>query len=423
MNNQQGNRFFFNVDWITILIYMALCTIGFINIYASSVFSSPDPTVFNFTTNYGKQLIYIIAGLVLGFSILLLDAKFFSVFSPIVYGITVLMLIAVLVIGKKIAGNQAWIPLPGGFRLQPSEFAKFGTALLLSRYISSFSPKFRDFKSISFAALIIGMPLILIMLQPDAGSALVFLSFMFPMYREGLSGYFLLIFLGMIVLFIADFLVPLQILIPIILAIGGFFIYLNKRKQKVVFSAIIVTIVAIAYLFLVRFAYEKVLKPHQRTRIELILGLKMDNKGVGYNVIQSKIAIGSGQLTGRGFLEGTQTRYQYVPAQSTDFIFSTIGEEWGFVGSFVVIGLYLFLLLRLINLAERQRSTFSRVYGYCVACILFFHIFINIGMAIGIVPVIGIPLPFISYGGSSLWSFTVLLFIFLKLDSNRMGFI
>ncbi|TDQ07468.1 rod shape-determining protein RodA [Pedobacter metabolipauper] len=422
MSNQQSNRFFFNVDWITILIYVALCTIGFVNIYAS-IPTQSDSSVFNFSSNYGKQLIYILAGLVLGFSILLLEAKFFSVFSPIVYGITVLLLIMVLIVGRKVAGNQAWISIGGGFRLQPAEFAKFGTALLLSRYISSFSPKFRDFKSILFAALIIGTPLFFIMMQPDAGSALVFLSFMFPMYREGLSGYFLLIFLGMIVLFVADFLVPMAVLIPIILAIGGFFIYQNRRKQKVMFSAILVTFVAIAYLFLVKVAYEKVLKPHQRTRIELILGLKMDPRGVGYNVIQSKIAIGSGQLTGRGFLQGTQTKYGYVPAQSTDFIFSTVGEEWGFVGCFVVIGLYLFLLLRLINLAERQRSTFSRVYGYCVACILFFHVFINIGMAIGIVPVIGIPLPFISYGGSSLWSFTVLLFIFLKLDSNRMGFI
>lgn len=424
MSNQQSNRFFFNVDWITILIYIALCTVGYVNIYASvPTHNSADASVFNFGSNYGKQLIYIIAGLVLGFSILLLDAKFFSVFSPIVYGVTVLLLIIVLIVGRNVGGNQAWISLGGGFRLQPSEFAKFGTALLLSRYIGSFSPKFRDLKSIAFAGLIMGIPLILIMLQPDAGSALVFLAFMFPMYREGLSGYFLLIFLGMIVLFVADFLVPLQILIPIILIIGGFFVYQNKRKQKVMFSAIIVTIVAIAYLFVVRLAYEKVLKPHQRTRIELILGLKIDPKGVGYNVIQSKIAIGSGQLTGRGFLQGTQTKYGYVPAQSTDFIFSTIGEEWGFAGCFVVIGLYLFLLLRLINLAERQRSTFSRVYGYCVASILFFHVFINIGMAIGIVPVIGIPLPFISYGGSSLWSFTILLFIFLKLDSNRMGFI
>jgi len=422
MNTYQSNRFFFKVDWITILVYVLLCTVGFVNIYASIPITKQDASVFNFTTNYGKQLMFIISGLILGFSILLLDAKFFSIFSPVVYGIIVLLLITVLLIGRNVGGNQAWIAL-GGFRLQPSELAKFGTALLLARYISTFNPKFRDIKSILFAALIIGIPLILILLQPDAGSALVFLSFMFPLYREGLSGYFLLIFLGMIVLFIADFLVPLQILIPILLVIGGFFIFNNRRKQKIMFSAIIVTIVAISYLFLVKFAYEKVLKQHQRTRIEIILGLKTDPKGVGYNVIQSKIAIGSGQLTGRGFLQGTQTKYGYVPEQSTDFIFSTIGEEWGFTGCFVVVGLFIFLLLRLINMAERQRSSFSRVYGYCVACILFFHVFINIGMAIGIVPVIGIPLPFISYGGSSLWSFTVLLFIFLKLDSNRMGFI
>ena len=421
MSTQQGGRFFFNVDWITILIYVALCTIGFVNIYAS-IYNPDTSTLFNFGSNYGKQLIFILTALVLGFSILLLDAKFFSVFSPIVYGVTMLLLMAVLVVGRKVAGNQAWIPL-GSFRLQPSELAKFGTALLIARYVGNFNPKFRDIKSIFFAGLIVCFPLLLIMLQPDTGSALVFLAFMFPLYREGLSGYFLLVFLGMIVLFIADFLVPISILIPIIVVVGGFFAYQNKRKQKMMFSMIIATIIAIAYLFVVKLAYEKVLEPHQRTRIEIILGLKTDPKGAGYNVIQSKIAIGSGQITGRGFLEGTQTKYGYVPEQSTDFIFSTIGEEWGFVGCTVVIALYIFMLLRVINLAERQRSTFSRVYGYCVASIIFFHVFINIGMTIGIIPVIGIPLPFISYGGSSLWSFTVLLFIFLKLDSNRMGFI
>ncbi|SDM06036.1 rod shape-determining protein RodA [Pedobacter antarcticus] len=421
MSTQQGGRFFFNVDWITILIYIALCAVGFVNIYAS-IYNPDNSTLFNFSSNYGKQLIFIITALIVGFSILLMDAKFFSVFSPIVYGITMLLLVAVLLVGRKVAGNQAWIPL-GSFRLQPSELAKFGTALLLARYVSSFNPKFRDFKSIMFAALIVLFPLMLIMLQPDTGSALVFLSFMFPLYREGLSGYFLLIFLGMIVLFIADFLLPITLIIPVILVIGGIFVYQNRRKQKVMFSIILTTIIAIAYLFLVRVAYEKVLEPHQRTRIEIMLGQKTDPKGAGYNVIQSKIAIGSGQITGRGFLEGTQTKYGYVPEQSTDFIFSTIGEEWGFVGCTIVVALYLFLLLRLINLAERQRSTFSRVYGYCVASIIFFHFFINIGMTIGIIPVIGIPLPFISYGGSSLWSFTVLLFIFLKLDSNRMGFI
>lgn len=421
INQQNSNRFFFNVDWITILIYVALCTIGFANIFAS-VYNPDESTAFNFATNYGKQLIFIITGLVLGLSILLLDAKFFSIFSPIIYGITILLLLAVLVIGRNVGGNQAWIPI-GSFRLQPSELAKFGTALLMARYISSFNPKLTTLKPVLVAAAIIILPMCLIMLQPDAGSMLVFLSFMFPLYREGLPGYLLIIFWGMVVLFILNLYLTPWLLISIIIALGGLFIYFNRKKQRRMITIGIITLSAIGYLFIAKLMFENVLQPHQRTRIELILGLKTDPRGAGYNVNQSKIAIGSGQLTGRGFLEGTQTKYGYVPEQSTDFIFSTIGEEWGFAGCFVVIALYMFLLLRIINLAERQRSTFSRVYGYCVACIIFFHVFINIGMTIGIVPVIGIPLPFISYGGSSLWSFTVLLFIFLKLDSNRMGFI
>lgn len=421
MSNQQSSRFFFNVDWVTILIYVALCAIGFVNIYAS-VYNPEESTAFNFTTNYGKQLIFVITGLILGLSILLLDAKFFSVFSPIIYGVTMLLLLVVLVVGRNVGGNQAWIPI-GSFRLQPSELAKFGTALLMARYISSFSPKLNTLKPVLMAAVIIVLPMCLIMLQPDAGSMLVFLSFMFPLYREGLPGYLLVIFWGMVLLFILNLFLTPWILISSILALGGLFIYFNNRKQQRMIMIGVITLSAIGYLFIAKIMFENVLQPHQRTRIELILGLKTDPKGAGYNVNQSKIAIGSGQLTGRGFLEGTQTKYGYVPEQSTDFIFSTIGEEWGFTGCFTVIALYIFMLLRIVNLAERQRSAFSRVYGYCVACIIFFHVFINIGMTIGIIPVIGIPLPFISYGGSSLWSFTVLLFIFLKLDSNRMGFI
>ncbi|MEE1885112.1 rod shape-determining protein RodA [Pedobacter flavus] len=421
MNQHQSNRFFFNVDWITILIYVALCAIGWVNIYSAVYGPEKADEFFRFSSTYGKQLIFILLGLVLGLSILLFDAKFFSVFAPIVYGTTLVLLLLVLLIGNEVGGNKAWIAI-GSFKLQPAEFAKFGTALLLARYIGNFNPKLNDIKSIFIAGLIVGAPLLLILLQPDAGSALVFLSFLFPLYREGLSGYFLLVLLGLIVLFIAAFLVSFKILIPLILAAGGLIIYLNKKRRNYIITVVLICLVAIGYLFFVKAAYNNILKPHQRSRIEVILGLKSDPKGVGYNVIQSKIAIGAGQATGRGFLEGTQTKFEYVPAQSTDFIFSTIGEEWGFVGSLVVIGLFTILLLRIINLAERQRSTFSRVYGYCVASILFFHLFINIGMTIGIVPVIGIPLPFISYGGSSLWSFTVLLFIFLKLDSNRMGF-
>ena len=418
---QQSNRFFFNVDWVTILIYIALCAIGFLNIF--SVKFDPDKSdAFNFTAEYGKQLIFIITSLVLGLSILLFDAKFFSVFAPIIYGVTIILLLAVLVVGKSVGGNQAWIPI-GSFRLQPSEFAKFGTALLLARYISTFNIKLNTLKPILITAVIILLPMCLIILQPDAGSMLVFLSFMFPLYREGLPGNILLLFWGMVLLFVLNLLLNPLILILSIAIIGGLFIYANRKKQQKIISIAVITFLAVGYLFVAKFTFNHVLQPHQQTRIELILGLKTDNKRAGYNVIQSKIAIGAGQVTGRGFLQGTQTKYDYVPAQSTDFIFSTIGEEWGFLGCTLVIGLYLFLLLRIINMAERQRSVFSRVYGYCIACIIFFHVFINIGMAIGIMPVIGIPLPFISYGGSSLWSFTILLFIFLKLDSNRMGFI
>jgi rod shape determining protein RodA len=227
----------------------------------------------------------------------------------------------------------------------------------------------------------------------------------------------------MVVLFLLNLFVSQFILIISLIILGGLFIYNNRRRQQKIIKIAVITVAAIGYLFIAKFVFNNVLQKHQQDRIEVILGLKTDNKGVGYNVIQSKIAIGAGQLTGRGWLQGTQTKLDYVPAQNTDFIFSTVGEEWGFVGCFVVIGLYIFLLLRIVNMAERQRSVFSRVYGYCIACIIFFHVFINIGMAIGLMPVIGIPLPFLSYGGSSLWSFTVLIFIFLKLDSNRMGFI
>lgn len=418
---QQSNRFFFNVDWVTILLYLALCTIGFVNIFATT-YNPEISTAFSFTANYGKQLMFIATGLILGFSILLLDAKFFSVFAPIIYGITMVLLLAVLVLGQNVGGNQAWIAI-GSFKIQPSEFAKFGTALLLARYISSFNVKLNTLKPILICAAIIILPMALIMLQPDAGSTLVFLSFMFPLYREGLPGNLLILFWGLVLLFVLNLYLTPFVLIASIIIFGAIFIYFNRKKQRKIINIAIITFLAIGYLFVAKFLFNNVLQAHQRTRIELILGLTKDNKGAGYNVIQSKIAIGAGQLTGRGFLEGTQTKFRYVPAQSTDFIFSTVGEEWGFVGCFVVIALYVFLLLRILNIAERQRSSFSRVYGYCIACILFFHVFINIGMAIGIMPVIGIPLPFISYGGSSLWSFTILLFIFLKLDSNRMGFI
>jgi rod shape determining protein RodA len=419
MKNQRS--LFFNVDWIVIMIFLTLCIIGWFNIHAA-VYNPEKPSIFNLDTNYGKQLIFIISAVILGFVILLLDSKFFTTFSPFFYGVTLLLLVLVLIVGRNVGGNQAWIPI-GSFRLQPSEFAKFSTCLLLARYLSAVNTKVQDLRTQSVCAIILLIPMGLIMLQPDTGSALTFGSLIFVLYREGLSGYFLVIGAILIALFVLTLLLSKIYLIIALIMIGGLLIYKYKKNRAFITTVIYGFIISVVFIFCVDFAYKNVLQSHQRNRIDVLLGTVKDLKGEGYNVNQSKIAIGSGGMWGRGYLQGTQTKYDFVPEQSTDFIFCTIGEEWGFAGSFVVIGLYLFLLLRIINIAERQRSAFSRIYGYGVASIIFFHFFINIGMTVGLVPVIGIPLPFISYGGSSLWSFTILLFILLKLDSNRMGII
>jgi rod shape determining protein RodA len=419
MNNQRS--LFFNVDWITIIIYLLLCIIGWFNIHAA-VFDAEHPSIIDMSTNYGKQLIFIISAFLLGSVILLLDGKFFSTFAPVFYGVTLVLLVLVLIIGRNVGGNQAWIPI-GSFRLQPSEFAKFSTCLLLARYLSSTNIKVQDFKTQFVVAIILLVPMGLIMLQPDTGSALTFTSLVFVLYREGLSPYVLILGALSIALFILALLVNKFYLVGILIAIVAFLIYQYRKKRKFIPVLIGGLIFSIIFIFSVDFAYTNILQSHQRNRIDVILGKIDDPRGQGYNLNQSKIAIGSGQIWGKGYLQGTQTKYDFVPEQSTDFIFCTIGEEWGFVGSSVVICLYLFLLLRIIHIAERQRSSFSRIYGYSVASIIFFHFFINIGMTVGLVPVIGIPLPFISYGGSSLWSFSILLFILLKLDSHRMGII
>lgn len=419
MNNQRS--LFFNVDWFIILTYLALCIIGWFNIHAA-VYDPENPSIIDLDTNYGKQLIFIVSAVIIGFVILLLEGKFFNAFSPIFYGITLLLLVLVLVIGRNVGGNQAWIPI-GNFRLQPSEFAKFATCLLLARYLSSGTVKVQDVRTQVVAAFIILIPTALILLQPDAGSALTFSSLILVLYREGLSGYFLVIEGLSILLFILTVLYNKYFVITGVVAFAGLMIYLFRKNRNLITVIGVGLVFSIVFIFSVDFAYNSVLKPHQKNRIDVILGKVNDPRGIGYNLNQSKIAIGSGGLWGKGYLQGTQTKYNFVPEQSTDFIFCTVGEEWGFAGCFVVIGLYLFLLLRIVIIAERQRSPFSRIYGYGVASILFFHFFINIGMTIGLIPVIGIPLPFLSYGGSSLWSFTILLFILLKLDSNRMGII
>ncbi|AMR34283.1 rod shape-determining protein RodA [Mucilaginibacter sp. PAMC 26640] len=422
MSNNQQRSFFLNVDWLTVLIYVCLCIIGWFNIHAA-VFDENNPSIIDLDTEYGKQFVFILTALVLATVILLLESQFLSALAPAVYIITVLLLLVVLVVGRNVGGNQAWINIGGGFRLQPSEFAKFATCLLLARYLSATNVKVTDPKSFLIAGGIILLPMLLIKMQPDDGSTLVFCSLIFVLYREGLSPYFLIVIGLLITLFVSSLLLNHFYVVIAIIAVTSLIVLSIKRNRPLVFKIIIGAAISIAFVFGVKPLYDHVLKPHQKKRIDVVLGLTKDNRGVGYNQNQAKIAIGSGRVFGKGYLQGTQTKYAFVPAQSTDFIFCTVGEEWGFAGSVVVLGLYLFLLLRIILIAERQRAPFSRIYGYGVASIIFFHVLINIAMAIGVMPVIGIPLPFISYGGSSLWSFTILLFILLKLDSNRMGII
>lgn len=420
INNQRS--FFFNVDWVTVFIFLALCTIGWFNIHAA-VFDERHPNILDAETNYGKQFIFICVSIVLAIFILLLESRFITALAPAFYVVTTLLLMVVLVIGRKVGGNQAWINMGGGFRLQPAEFAKFSTCLLLARYLSGPNVRVQEFKAFAVALAIIGVPMFLILLQPDMGSTLVFLTLVFVLYREGLSPYFLIIGALFIALFLTAILYNPLYVIGVIVAIAALIIFIFRRSRKVLTTILAGLVICVVFVFSVKFIYNNVLKPHQKVRIDIVLGIKSDPRGKGYNVAQSKIAIGSGKLWGKGYLHGTQTKYSFVPAQSTDFIFCTVGEEWGFAGSLTVIGLYLFLVLRIIYIAERQRSPFTRVYGYGVASIIFFHVMINIGMTIGIIPVIGIPLPFISYGGSSLMSFTILLFVLLKLDSNRMGMV
>jgi len=423
---------FANIDWPTVLVYLVLIFIGWVNIYAA-VYNEDHHSIFDVTQRYGKQLMWIGLSLVLAVIILLFEGQFFTSFAIPIYIGMMLLLVGVLIFGADIKGARSWFKI-GSLTIQPSEFAKFATALALSKYLSTLNIKIEDFKTKVISAVILGVPGVLILLQGDAGSTLVYASFIFVLYREGLSGNILLIGVYTAFLFVISLLLrintfiffdyPLKgdtLLIIILSAIAALVMYLTKKTKKVWTVIILALVFSVGLIYSVDYVFDNVLQSHQSKRINVLLGIESDPHGAGYNVNQSLIAIGSGGFTGKGFLQGTQTKFDFVPEQSTDFIFCTIGEEWGFLGSFILVALFVALFLRLIFLAERQRSTFSRIYGYSVASILFFHFLINIGMAIGLAPVIGIPLPFISYGGSSLWSFTILLFIFIKLDSERMN--
>ena len=407
------------IDIWLLLIYLALVTIGLLSIYAAA-YNEANPHLWDFSQNYGKQLLFIGVSLMVGLVLLLVDAKFFNAFAYVFYGLSIICLLLVLVVGSKISGSTSWIQL-GPISFQPSELAKFCTALALAHYLGEIDtdPSKLRTKLISYG--IVFVPMLLILAQGDAGSASVFIIFLLVLYREGMGGTILIIGLVAATLFILSLCVSTWYVMIGLVMLYALFLLLIDRTKKNIWLLTCILIAACAFVFSVDFAFHHVLKPHQQTRINIILGKEHDIKGVGYNLNQSMIAIGSGGFSGKGYLNGTMTKYNFVPEQHTDFIFCTIGEENGFLGCLVVIALYLALVLRIIHLAERQRSPFSRIYGYGIACIFFFHFAINIGMTIGLVPVIGIPLPFLSYGGSSLLMFSMMIFVFLKQDANRMN--
>jgi len=407
------------IDWTTVWLYIILVLMGWVSVY-SSVYDETHSSILDISQRYGKQMIWIIAGGVIAFVIMLTDAKVFNAFAYIIYGISILILIAVLLIGTEISGSKSWFQI-GSVAIQPAEFAKFATCLALARYLSSYATDMNVLQTKIVATALIFTPALLIFLQNDTGSAVVYIALILVLYREGLSGYFLISGVIMVVLFVMTLLINQYIMTGILSVLAVLLYYYNKLLRKRWWIIIGIWLASVAIVFAVDYVFDNFLEEHQKTRINVLLGKESDPKGAGYNVNQSKIAIGSGGLIGKGFLQGTQTKYNFVPEQSTDFIFCTVGEEWGFLGSTAVIGLFVYLLFRLVRMAERQRSDFSRIYGYCVISILFFHFVVNIGMTIGLVPVIGIPLPFFSYGGSSLWAFTILLFIFIKLDANRLA--
>jgi rod shape determining protein RodA len=428
---KQEHSLFFGVDKITVFTYAILVLMGWLNIYAA-VYNEDHQNIFDTTQKYGKQLIWISSAAFIAILILIIDAGFFTVFAYVFYALLLLACIAVPYLGREVKGSRSWFRF-GDFGVQPAEFMKFATNLALAKFLSNanievqesrrnkLSDILKNYQNTIIATIFLGLPLVIIkLLQDETGLAIVFIAFIITLYREGLSVNFLIFGLFSALLFVLSLVMDqntLMIILAVIAALSILFVKRN-RKNLIIISIILTT--ACGVVFGTNYVYNH-LEDHQRVRIDVLLGRGTVNlKKEGYNVNQAKIAIGSGGFFGKGYLQGTQTKYDFVPEQDTDFIFCTVGEEWGFLGSSIVIILELFLIIRIIFMAERQRSPFSRIYGYGVASVLFFHVAVNVGMTVGLMPVIGIPLPFFSYGGSSLWSFTILLFIFIKLDANRL---
>lgn len=408
---------FHKIDWVLVGIYLALVITGWVNIYAA-VYDENHYQIIDLTQKYGKQMGFIIAALLLGLGTLIIDPKFFSQFAYFIYGFFLFFIILVIFSGREISGSKGWFAI-GGFGIQPAEFAKMATCLALAKFLSTFEVDVRKPENLVIALLITLIPALIVFLQHDTGSAIVFVALIIVLYRAGLPGYVPLALIILPVLAILALLVNKLILTAGLLLVAMGVLFFIKKRLKKILTVTVLFLAGTAFIFSIDYGVNQILEKHQRDRIQVLLGQQIDPKGAGYNVNQSLIAIGSGRFFGKGFLQGTQTKYNFVPEQSTDFIFCTIGEERGFVGSTIVVVLYLALFIRIIQNAEKMRSPFARYYGYGVASILFFHFAINIGMTLGLLPVIGIPLPFISYGGSSLWAFTLLLFIFIRQDSYR----
>jgi rod shape determining protein RodA len=401
-----------NIDWICIVIYILLVIMGWLNIYSSSLSSAEGIA--------DKQLIFIVLTIPLIFILLYVDGKFYEKYASIIYGVSLLLLLGLFAFGKTIAGQRCWYAI-GGFTLQPSEFAKAATALALAKYLSDTQINLKDVNRQIQALAILFLPVMLILPQPDPGSALIYSIFVVVLYREGLPAWYVLTGFVAIVLFVLTLVLEPEYVILIALIVIVFIHFKSRLGDRnLVLSGILFALIS-GFVLSVHYVFTHIFKQHHRDRFNILLGKSVDMKGIGYNTNQSEIAIGSGGWFGKGFLEGTQTKGGFVPEQHTDYIFTTVGEEWGFLGSLFVIALFVGLFLRIIYLAERQKTKFSRVYGYCVAGVLFIHFFVNIAMVVGVFPTIGVPLPFFSYGGSGLWGFTILLFIFIKMDANKVN--